>query len=927
VSKPQARTALQKALEGLTKRNADAFFDLVGNYNQVLADFEGGKSLRELIVEQGYSYQAARYDGGLRGTEVGMALFYTDLLAKLWLFDYQKSTTTAEVPGGKSLAGEVPGFTPGTQVRVAPIYAAQMKALPGTRIWFGHNDKGFQIASQGDSLLFGRNATRIFAKSHAGVEGGPSSEVPPRSDSEAFIGWWNDHYEEIARYEPEYQRLNQIMKWGLLISWLNQADKGDALDFLNRGAVMVDHNAWFSDWVRKPEQTSRLKFNQWEKIGFIDPANKPEAESANKTELMRLLVSEPFEQFCERFTLRGGVSLPGRRVFENRANLSSLPAATDRSLLRSEIDLNPSKFSPQRFTTHDRVTREFGALTSNEAKLTVEPPNNIPSHSSASERAVSGKYELNVSSQASPAGRNLKLGARFADRDLGEFALRRAGNRFDVSWRAQEIQRAESVARRLSIEQGTAEQARMLALDSNVAQSYELPNRQFLVQMRASGKWLRIEPESASTARLNANQMRVADPQAGRQTMLVTELNGQEVRGEIESRVVQMQPLPNGEPGFTSKLVASEPVSARPVEIELVSGRERFTVRGKVDPGTRDFYPSKDSYPSQDSYLRGPGAAGDNTSFNNLRPDTLKKIGDSSGAEPIKQALPLTEADFAPIRRMVAENKFDDAVNLADKLSKSQGNTPEMEVFKAYLRLEEGRTQDALTVINGLKSQPDPRSVLRQITDALGRNLNPKSRESINSALNAWTNRNGITNGTANAQISSYVEKGSLRTEMRAVIRQWFGKKVTGASEIDRSSTVYLPNQDSAFKADVTIQDAMHQAISSPARYDIFELQATAIEDASPHRISDTASGQTYRRVNSGNSTADNRFGKGWGGGGGNSSRRPTTPTPSPSPSPSPALSPLPSSSDTQSSRFQPEAGKGCVPAPSSKIYIIVEKR
>jgi hypothetical protein len=162
---------------------------------------------------------------------------------------------------------------------------------------------------------------------------------------------------------------------------------------------------------------------------------------------------------------------------------------------------------------------------------------------------------------------------------------------------------------------------------------------------------------------------------------------------------------------------------------------------------------------------------------------------------------------------------------------------------------------------------------------------------------------------------------------MRAVIRQWFGKKVTGASEIDRSSTVYLPNQDSAFKADVTIQDAMHQAISSPARYDIFELQATAIEDASPHRISDTASGQTYRRVNSGNSTADNRFGKGWGGGGGNSSRRPTTPTPSPSPSPSPALSPLPSSSDTQSSRFQPEAGKGCVPAPSSKIYIIVEKR
>ena len=33
---------------------------------------------------QRYSYQAARYDGPLDGTEVGMVLFYTDLLAKMW---------------------------------------------------------------------------------------------------------------------------------------------------------------------------------------------------------------------------------------------------------------------------------------------------------------------------------------------------------------------------------------------------------------------------------------------------------------------------------------------------------------------------------------------------------------------------------------------------------------------------------------------------------------------------------------------------------------------------------------------------------------------------------------------------------------------------------------------------------------------------
>ena len=32
-------------------------------------------------------FQHARYDGALKGTEVGMALFYTDLMAKVWALD------------------------------------------------------------------------------------------------------------------------------------------------------------------------------------------------------------------------------------------------------------------------------------------------------------------------------------------------------------------------------------------------------------------------------------------------------------------------------------------------------------------------------------------------------------------------------------------------------------------------------------------------------------------------------------------------------------------------------------------------------------------------------------------------------------------------------------------------------------------------
>src|SRR5262249_1082562 len=37
-----------------------------------------------LFIEGRHQFQCARYDGPLRGTQVGMTLFYTDLLAKLW---------------------------------------------------------------------------------------------------------------------------------------------------------------------------------------------------------------------------------------------------------------------------------------------------------------------------------------------------------------------------------------------------------------------------------------------------------------------------------------------------------------------------------------------------------------------------------------------------------------------------------------------------------------------------------------------------------------------------------------------------------------------------------------------------------------------------------------------------------------------------
>src|SRR5262249_23387774 len=53
-----------------------------GFSNAVVAAYIEGL---EESLRNSYQFQAARYDGDLQGTEVGMVLFYTDLLAKLWV--------------------------------------------------------------------------------------------------------------------------------------------------------------------------------------------------------------------------------------------------------------------------------------------------------------------------------------------------------------------------------------------------------------------------------------------------------------------------------------------------------------------------------------------------------------------------------------------------------------------------------------------------------------------------------------------------------------------------------------------------------------------------------------------------------------------------------------------------------------------------
>ncbi len=155
-------------------------------------------------------YGQARYEGGLAGTEVGMSLFYTDLVAKDW---------TAGVGSGVP-AGRVPGFVPDDRARTPPSLCPDPDVTGESgRLWFGQNDAAFAYGTDGVSI--GRQATRLFFR----ADGGNGVEVEPGYQFGRGLRWWDRNYRAVADYEPQYQRLEQLMRWSGALEWLSLSDR------------------------------------------------------------------------------------------------------------------------------------------------------------------------------------------------------------------------------------------------------------------------------------------------------------------------------------------------------------------------------------------------------------------------------------------------------------------------------------------------------------------------------------------------------------------------------------------------------------------------------------------------------------------------------------------------------------------------------
>lgn len=176
-------------------------------------------------------YSQARYEGRLQGTEVGMTLFYTDHIAKSW--------TTGV--GSSVPADAVGGFVPDPAAVIPWSHCEGSEESPSEfgRLWFGQNDSGFTFDDDGVSI--GASATRLFARS----EGDEGTEVEPSFAFGRGLRWWDQHYLAVADYEPQYHRLDQIMRWSGALEWLVSRG-GPVLPQLDDGAIRSDLR--FQDW-------------------------------------------------------------------------------------------------------------------------------------------------------------------------------------------------------------------------------------------------------------------------------------------------------------------------------------------------------------------------------------------------------------------------------------------------------------------------------------------------------------------------------------------------------------------------------------------------------------------------------------------------------------------------------------------------------
>ncbi|WP_157357450.1 hypothetical protein [Amycolatopsis nigrescens] len=258
------------------------------------------------------AYSQARFDGPLAGTEVGMSLFYADIQAKNW----------ANGVGDGVPAKAVPGFVPDPDAATPWGHCPEgdQSLSESGRLWFGQAESGFAFGT--NRISMGAQATRLFAKS----DGDAGAEVEPSYAASRGLAWWDKHFQAVSDFEPQYQRVDQIMRWSGALEWL-VTKTGQRLP---EPASPANPGLRFAEWYSQHQELKERS-----PIDFVTPPSATQ----------EAVLAKPSKTFkdCGSTTITGGVSLGDLLTRRGDRNYQpELPPPVRRAGLIESSTLDPA---------------------------------------------------------------------------------------------------------------------------------------------------------------------------------------------------------------------------------------------------------------------------------------------------------------------------------------------------------------------------------------------------------------------------------------------------------------------------------------------------------------------------------------------------------------------------------------------------------
>lgn len=442
-------------------------------------------------------YSQARNDGRLEGTEVGMTLFYADKVAKDWV-----AGVGTGVPS-KAVGGFIPNS--GADIPWSHCAGAKDSEFEYGRLWFGQNDSSFTFTA--DRVSIGPQATRLFSRS----EENGGTEVEPSFAFGRGMRWWDHHYQAISDYEPQYQRLDQIMRWSGALEWLTSKTTM-TLPQLDDASIRSDLR--FQDWYAQHGDL-RERYP----IQFVTP---PSAQH----EAIRTTPSQVY-QSCGLLGIFGGVSLADviQRKGDRSFQADNVPGPLRRGGLFDETSRfdeasGSGRISEQwidgRGRVIDTLERRFSTTADGRNVVDIEATGRAVAPLGGLKvwraKEVSRQYTLEITARPGIISQRVE----YQQHELGELVTRNEAASVTIQWRRGWLDRA-----RRALE--SAQSSRM----AHPAPGVPLPTDGVLSSYRDAGggllhkiggtdaPWLSITSDMPSPAGEMALRLGVPDPRTG----------------------------------------------------------------------------------------------------------------------------------------------------------------------------------------------------------------------------------------------------------------------------------------------------------------------------------------------------------------------------------------------------------------------------